>query len=69
MTLEDAEHYLKDCVNYTEDRRQVLVRHGVDLRAHEAEEMLEGDPTRSEEYNTKLFYAVQDYIRMTGRFS
>ena len=37
------------------DRRQVLVKDGVDLRAHKAEEMLEGDPTQSEDYNTKLF--------------
>ena len=50
------------------DRMQVLVKHGVDLRAHKTEDMLEEDPTRDEDYNTRLFYAIQDYIRMTGRF-
>ena len=60
MALEDAEHYLKDCVIYAVNRRQVLVKHGVNLRVHETEEMLEGDPTRDEDYKSRLFYAIQD---------
>ena len=68
MALEDAEHYLKDCIIYAADRRQVLIKHGIDLRVFETEEMLEGDPSLDEDSNIRLFTAVQYYIRMTGRF-
>ena len=66
--IEDADHFLVECRNYQMQRAQTYLNHGINLSTFDAEELLEGNPTMTNEHNTKLFEAVHNFIENTGRF-
>ena len=66
--IEDSEHYLKDCRLYNIQRTAILDTYGIDFRAYQTEDLLEGNPNDTNEDNIWLFHAVQEYIKKTKRF-
>ena len=66
--IEDAEHYLKNCVLYERLRRRARDIFNIDLRFYETEELLEGDPNQENQINSELFKAVQWFIGDSERF-
>ena len=53
---------------YNLERAQTYMNIGINLEEHETEELLEGNPEKSTDYNKKIFLAVHHYIDNTGRF-
>ena len=62
--IEDAEHFLQDCRQYTEIRNKLETN----LQHYDIEELLMGNPLRSLKQNEKMFKAVHRLILESGRF-
>ena len=66
--FEDAEHYMLRCKIY-ENQRIVLFNSLREFLPINIEILLFGSPNLDLPQNSKIFLAVQDYIKRTGRFS
>ena len=66
--IEDAEHYLFQCTQYTVSRRQLfnVLRRFLPLNVNT---LLFGSENLTFEDNSTLFLAVQSYIKATARFT
>ena len=67
--IEDAEHFFQDCILYRNERTHIHTTLGIDLRRYQTEDLLEGEINGTNEDNLWLFHAVQEYIKLTKRFT
>ena len=63
--IENAEHFLLNCLNYTDIRNSTIERLTV---PYNIETLLTGCPLFSEAVNREIFLAVQNFILKTQRF-
>jgi len=68
QTIENAEHYLLQCLQFTTQRIRMFhaTRPFHSLSAHA---LLFGKSSLSDEDNLTIFIAVQNFIKDTGRFT
>ena len=67
--IEDAEHYLKLCPLYVNNRNTIRDTQGWDIFDMECEELLYGSNMLDNEENQSLFEMVPFYIGLTKRFT